>query len=358
MLRNVRRTITTVGLAIGLMVLSACGDGPGSGAEGDTDPGVVATTPIWADVTSNVLCGEVEVTSIVPVGADSHSFEPSVQDADALRSVELVVANGLGLEEGLGATLRSAEESGATVLELAPSLEPLDGHEDDHGPDHEHAAHEHEADEHASGEHDAGEHEAGEHAAGEHEAGHHHDVDPHVWMDPDRVAAAVPLIVDGLAGIDDLPVDAARIDECAAAYVEELRALSAEMDSMLATVPDGARRLVTNHESLGYFADRFGFEIIGAVVPSTSSLGEASARDLDDLAVTMRDADVTAIFAETTGSTEVSVGLAERLGDQVSVVELHTESTGDAGGDAATYVDMMRRNAELIAEHVGGSAPR
>ena len=330
MFRNPRRTRVVVGLsgALAVAMVAGCGDAADPDASGGTDLGVMATTPIWADVTSNVLCGEVEVASIVPVGADSHSFEPSVQDADALRSVDLVVANGLGLEEGLGSTLAAAEESGATVLELAPSLDPLDGEEGTHAAD-DHAADDHAADEH----------------------GH----DPHIWMDPERVAAAVPLIVEALGDVEGLPVDAARIDECAAAYVDELGALTAEMDAAFATIPETSRRLVTNHESLGYLADRFGFEIIGAVVPSTSSLGESSARDLDDLAETMRDAGVTTIFADTTGSTEVSDGLAERLGDEVRVVQLFTESTGDDTSGAATYVDMMRRNAELIAEPLGGS---
>ena len=316
-------------VAATVALLSACGGGAGSGSAGAGS--VVATTPIWADVTSNLLCGEVRVDSIVPVGADSHSFEPSVQDADALRSVDLVVANGLGLEEGLHATLTAAQESGATVLEVAPSLDPLHG------------------DEHAG---EAGHDETGD-------DGHGHELDPHVWMDPERVAAAVPLIVEELTGLDGLPVDAARIERCAADYVDELGALVAEMDEVLATVPEASRRLVTNHESLGYFADRFGFEVVGAVVPSTSSLGEASARDLDDLAETMRDAGVTTIFAETTGSTEVSDGLAERLGPAASVVELSVESTGDTeAGGSGTYVEMMRTNAALIAEHLGGSVPR
>ncbi len=332
MFRTTRRALVLVGLsgALAAATVTGCSDAADPGAAGGTGRGVVATTPIWADVTSNVLCGEVEVASIVPVGADSHSFEPTVQDADALRSVDLVVANGLGLEEALSSTLAAAEESGATVLEVAPSLDPLDpldGAEEAHGDE----------------------------AHGDEAHGDDHDHDPHIWMDPERVAAAVPLIVEALADVEGLPVDATQVDECAADYVDELGALTAEMESMFATIPEASRRLVTNHESLGYFADRFGFEVIGAVVPSTSSLGESSARDLDDLAESMRDAGVTAIFAETTGSTEVSDGLAERLGDRVHVVELFTESTGDDRSGAATYVDMMRRNAELIAESLGGS---
>ena len=323
-------------VAAAVAMLSACGDGAGSGSQDGAASAVMATTPIWADVTTNLLCGEVRVASIVPVGADAHSFEPSVQDADALRSVDLVVANGLGLEEGLHATLTAAKESGATVLEVAPSLDPLDGHDHDDEPDHDER---HDVDD-------------------GHGHGHGHELDPHVWMDPQRVAAAVPLIAEQLAGLDALPVDDARIEQCSADYVAELDALGAEMDQVLSTVPEASRRLVTNHESLGYFADRFDFEIVGAVVPSTSSLGEASARDLDDLAETMRDAGVSTIFSESTGSTEVSDGLAERLGPTASVVELSVESPGTGADGAGTYLEMMRADAALIAEHLGGNAPR
>ena len=182
-------------VAAAVAMLSACGDGAGSGSQDGAASAVMATTPIWADVTTNLLCGEVRVASIVPVGADAHSFEPSVQDADALRSVDLVVANGLGLEEGLHATLTAAKESGATVLEVAPSLDPLDGHDhgdgDDHGDGHDHGeGHDHD---------DEPDHDEGHDV----DDGHGHEVDPHVWMDPQRVAAAVPLSAPAVLDVDD-----------------------------------------------------------------------------------------------------------------------------------------------------------
>jgi zinc/manganese transport system substrate-binding protein len=175
-------------------------------------------------------------------------------------------------------------------------------------------------------------------------------MDPHVWMDPDRVAMAVPIIAEQLGTIEGLPVSAEQIDECAAAYVEELTALSAELDEQFADLTPAQRKLVTNHEALGYFADRFDFEVVGAIIPSTSSLGESNVRDLEELAATMQEAGVTRIYGEVTGSDEVSAALAEQVGSDVQIVALYTESLGEEGSGAETYLGMMRTNGSLIAE--------
>ncbi len=295
-----------------LVVIPAVGAGCGGGrSSAPVTPTVVASTSIWADVTAQVACGSPDVTSLVPLGADAHEYEPSVQDADTLRSASLVVANGLGLEEGSSDAIASAERDGATVLVLGPTLDPIetDG---------------------AS--------------------------DPHVWMDPDRVAAAVPLIaeqlrdVQGLTGADGRPLDGAGIDACADAYAADLSALGASLDEQFAGLAGPRRKLVTSHESLGYLADRFGFTVVGAIIPSTSSLGESNVRDLQELATTMTEQGVTRIYGEITGSTEVSDALAEQVGAQVQIVELFTESLGGEGSGATTYLDMMRTNGDLIAE--------
>jgi zinc/manganese transport system substrate-binding protein len=173
-------------------------------------------------------------------------------------------------------------------------------------------------------------------------------------MDPDRVAAVVPLIRDALVEVEDLGVSVEEIDRCAQEYLDRLSELSAEMDETLAAVGPEDRKLVTNHEALGYFADRFGFEVIGAVVPSTSSLAEANPRDLDELEATMRTNGVKVIFAETTGANALAESLAARLGAGTGVVELYTESL-EPGGDASDYLEMMRSNARLVADGLSGS---
>jgi ABC-type Zn uptake system ZnuABC Zn-binding protein ZnuA len=341
-------------------MLGACSNDTdvASGADDSSTPTVIATTSIWADVTSRIACGEVQVDTLIPVGADAHEFEPSVQEADALRDASLVVANGLGLEEGLTDTLDAAEADGVTVVEVGPELDPIAGGGHDHEGD-QHAEDEAHSDDAAHSEDDGHDHEGEGEAAhtedeaehAEDDAGHDHGDgdDPHVWMDPERVAMAAPVIAAALEQVDGLPVDAEQIQACADRYVAELMELSDEMASTLGALEGSRRHLVTNHEALGYLADRFDLEVVGAVIPSTSTLGESNVRDLDELAQLMKEEGVTRIFGEVTGSDQVAAALAEKVGADVEVVALYTESTGEPGSGADTYLDMMRLNAGLIA---------
>jgi zinc/manganese transport system substrate-binding protein len=170
--------------------------------------------------------------------------------------------------------------------------------------------------------------------------------DPHFWTDASRMATAVDALGDRLAELDG--VDAATVRARADEYVAELVSLDAEMESTLSAVVPERRVLVTNHEVLGYFADRFDFDVLGAVIPSLTTGAQASAADLDELASLIRETGVPAIFAEVTASSDLAAALAKEAGE-VKVVELFTESLGGAGSGAETYVDMMRTNAELVA---------
>jgi zinc/manganese transport system substrate-binding protein len=309
--RTAALTAATVLLGVTALLGAACSR---SGGSATASSPVVATTSILADVTRQVACGRLDVPSIIPRGADAHEFEPSIQDADRLRDARLVVANGLNLEEGLRDGLEAAGRDGVPILRVGPRMSPrtLDG-----------------------------------------------VPDPHVWMDPDRMARAVAVIADRLQQVDGLAVDDADIRRCAADYSRRLTALGLEMDRTLAVVPADRRKLVTNHESLGYFADRFDFDVIGAVIPSTSSLGESNPRDLDELAATVRAAGVPAIFAETSQPAAVADALAKRIGtvgagtERVRVETLFTEALGPPGGPGGTYEDMLRADAATIAGALG-----
>ncbi len=291
-----RRTLTPARCALLALLAVGCSSGNGDGAGT-----VVATTTIWADVTEQVACGEVEVESLVPAGADAHSHEPSVRDADDLRGASLVVANGLGLEGHLHDALESAGDDGVQVHEVAGSLdlEP--------------------------------------------------DADPHVWMDPLLVAEAVPGIAAALGEVDDLGVAPADLDRCASAYVEELTGLADEVERRFAAVPAAQRRLVTDHEALGHFAERFDLDVVGSVVPSTDSLAEANPRDLDELEATMRAEGVRVVVVDHGSSHDLAEALASRLGGQAAVVELFTESIGAEGGPQS-YVELVRADADLLIE--------
>ncbi|MGB6058280.1 MAG: metal ABC transporter substrate-binding protein [Microthrixaceae bacterium] len=300
--------IAIVTLAAAL-ALAGCGSGGTSGQggtrSGDGSSKVLATTAIWADVVSAVTCRTLKVPALIPAGVDTHEFEPSVQDADRLLGADLVFGNGMGLEGALGDTLTSAKKEGVDVVELAPDMKPI-------------------------------------------------DQDPHVWMDPERVALAVPVIAKHLAkhlgGAEGLGLDPAKLAGCADDYVSQLQDLAISMDTRLAAVAPAQRKLVTNHENLAYFADRFDFTIIGALIPSTSSLGESDPRSLDELAATVQQAGVKTIFVDVVGSTRLAKSLAERSDQDIAVEKLFVESLGPKGDDADTYRGMMSVNATRIAE--------
>ena len=300
------------------LVASACG---GSAAGEDDRPLVVATTSIWGDVVGQVVGDQARVEVLIPVGADAHDYEPTQQQVAKLLEADLVVANGLGLEEGLHDILESAAADGANIFEVAPEVDPLPF-----------ADHEHE-DENADDEsHD------------------HGDLDPHVWFDLTRVDTAAGLIAEQLAGIDDSVDWVARASD----YSATLLQTDAELMQALDSVAEDDRKLVTNHEALGYFAARYGFEVVAVVIPGGSTLGDPSSAELAELVEEMTHERVTTIFAETSQPTRLAEAVAAEVGDDVQVVELHTESLGDPGSEAGTLTGMLLANARAIAEALSG----
>ena len=284
---------------------------------------IVATTTILGDVVSNLVGDDGRVETIMPIGADPHDFEASAQQAALIREADLVIANGLGLEEGLVDLIASAEGEGANVLELAPLLDPLP-FAGDHG-------HDEDGDEAAEPEDD------------------HGDDDPHFWQDPVRMAEAVRLIAQRLAELQ-IANPARDWSQRAETYAAEIMDAHAANESVLATVPIERRKLVTNHEAFGYFADRYRFEVIAVVVPGGSTLAAPSAGDLADLVEEMKHEGMRAIFAENTNPTALAEAVAAELDEQVTVVQLYTDSLGEAGSAASTYIGLITENARLVTE--------
>ncbi len=301
--RRIGRSIAA--LAAGVLAIAACGGDDDSAAGAGDGPYVVATTGIWADVASMVACdGTFDVRTLLPSGTDTHSYEPSLRDRSVLDGAALVVANGLGLEERLDNTLAAVEAEGVPVFRVGEHVDTLG----------------------ATG-------------------GEHGGADPHVWFDPTRVSAALPALGGALVAAG---ADRGHIDECVATAQDELAALDREVAATLAAVPAARRVLVTNHDSLGYFADRYDFTVLGSILPSTSTLTEASPGQLEELGQAIQAEGVPAIFAESVSSTADADALADRIG--VDVVVLYTESLGAPGSGAETYPDFMRFNAQAIAD--------
>lgn len=303
------------------LVLMACGT-----AEAPADSGItlVATTSILGDIAAQVVGDQGHVEVMIPIGVDSHEFQPSSRDASLISEADLVVANGLGLEQGLVDVLAAAEAQGTAVVELAPLVDPIPLQEPE-ADDHE---------DEPSGSTDEHEHE------GE---------DPHFWMDPVRVGNAALALA---AELNELYPDGAW-EERAREYVGELEETDQAIEDLLASVPVDQRQMVTNHEAFGYFADRYDFEILGVVIPGGSTLAEPSSAELARLVEIMEQEGASVIFAETSQPAALAESIAAELGEDVAVVELYTESLGLPGSGAETLPDMLFTNAGRITEALG-----
>jgi zinc/manganese transport system substrate-binding protein len=288
----------------------------------------VATTTILGDVIDNVVGEDARVEVLVPVGADPHDFQASAAQIAEVNRADLVVAIGLGLEEGMEDTLDSAATDGVRVFEVGPLLDPLPLKTTEHEEEHE-------------GHEGGGETEGEEHD--------HEGVDPHVWLDPLRMAEATRLIAAQLAEIDPSSDWQGRADQYAAQLVAADEEISAELES----IPNDQRHLVTNHEALGYFANRYGFEVVGVIIPGGSTLADPSSAQLAELVEVMRREGVTVIFGETTEPSALAEAVAFELGNDVAVVELFTESLGEPGSGADTLIGMLKTNSALISKALG-----
>lgn len=271
---------------------------------------VVATTSIVGDVVQNVGGGLIDLSVLMPAGTDPHSFEPTPQDVAAVADAHVVFANGAGLEEFLEPLLESADEN-ATVVPVSYGIELLQLQ-----------------------------------GGGEEEHDQHGGVDPHVWFDPNNVAVWALNIAHVLSTLD--PNNAGVYEENAAAYTVELERLDSWIREQLAQVPEENRKLVTDHASFSYFAQRYGFEQVGSVLPGYSTLAESSAQELAELEDAIIQADVKAVFVGLT----VNPDLAQRVADDTGtrLVFLYTGSLSEPGGPADNYLAFMRYNVSAIAE--------
>jgi len=296
------RTLAALGLAAVLASgLTACA------AAADDRPLIVVSTNILGDVVEELVTDEVRVVTLMKPNADPHSFEISAQEAATLRGADLIVSNGLGLEEGLQQHLDGAREAGVRTFVAGDAIEALAYSEGD--------------------------------AAGM--------PDSHFWTDPARMIDVIDALEPAIAEIDG--VDAGQLAESTAAYRGELQELDAEMTTAFAGIPDDRRALVTNHHVFGYLAQRFDFDVIGAVIPGGTTLAAPSASDLADLVAAIEETGVPAIFAESSSPDRLVQALAEEADVHVEVIELFTESLTAADGAAPDYLTMMRVNTDRIA---------
>lgn len=277
---------------------------------------VVATTNIIADVIERVGGDRVDLTALVPQGADPHTFEPTPRDVAAVSAAHVVFANGAGLEEFLGSLLESAGATEHTVY-LAHGIELYETEHDEEG--------------------DVEEGEE-EHA--------HEEGDPHLWTDPNNVMVWVDTIQAALEMLD--PEHAAVYEANAEAYTAELETLDAWIRDQVAQIPPERRRMVTDHQLFAYFTEAYGFEQVGAVIPAYSTMAEPSAKELAALEDAIRELDVRAVFVGSTVNSSLAQRVAEDTGTRL--VPLYTGSLSEQGGPADTYIDYMRYNVQAIVD--------
>lgn len=284
-----------------------------AGSTGSGMPRVLATETFLADIAQNVAGDRLKVEALVPVGVDAHEFEPAPGDVTRVAQSDVVIANGAGFEGFLDKLLQNAGGQREVIITSAglTSRTQREGEAVELGQP---------ADTHPAG-------------------------DPHFWLDPTKTITYVTNIRDGLSKAD--PAGAATYAANADAYIKQLRDLDTWIADQVQQIPQDRRLLVTNHESLGYFADRYGFRVVGTVIPSVSSDASPSAKELARLIDQVRATHAPAIFLETGSNPQLARQVAQETGAKV-VTDLYTHSTTGPGGPAATYIDMLKSDTQAI----------
>ncbi len=272
-------------------------DSPTS-AESVSEYRVLASTTILADIVQNVAGNRVKVQSLIAAGVDPHSFQPAPQDLARISEADLLIFNGAGYESFQRILVENSGSRGQ-VVEAAAGLS------------------------------------SGSEA-----------VDPHFWLDPNNVFVYVENIREGLTHLD--PDGAAEFKSNADAYIAELTALDAWITDQVNQIPAEKRLLVTNHEAFGYFAERYGFTVVGTVIESFSTDASPSAQQLATLIDQIEASRAPAIFLDAGDNPALAEQIAEETGIRV-VTDLHLESLTD-DAPAATYLDMMEHNVTLIVD--------
>lgn len=292
------------GLVAGMLIVVCCG---GDRRASDDGIQIVVTTTVLGDIVESIARDDASVEILMPLGADPHDFQASARQVAAIHKADLVVANGLGLEEGLEPVLSSAVDDGARVLSIGPLVNPIPYGNDPDLPD------------------------------------------PHVWLDPIRMMTAVDVIVSELESLEPSVDWSDSGDD----YKSELAILDWELQALLGKIPISSRGLVTDHDSLEYFADRYGFRVVGVVIPGGSTLAQPSSDDLVAVVETIERELVTAIFIEAAQPAVMARAIGEEVSWDVEIVELYIGSLGRPGSEAETYLGMLRVNSDRIASALG-----
>ncbi|MCL5070089.1 MAG: metal ABC transporter substrate-binding protein [Actinobacteria bacterium] len=285
-----------------LLYLNACNNKtkadqaePGQKSTHTTLPKVLAVESFLADITKNISGDRLEIDTLIPLGLDPHSFEPSPSDITKIAESDILITNGAGFEEWLKNIITAANEK-IVIVECSKGLK------------------------------------------GE---------DPHFWLDPNFVKVYVQNIRDALIKVDLQGKDL--YNKNAEKYTARLTELDRWIAEEVKKIPEGRRLLVTNHESFGYYADRYGFKVIGTIIPGTSSVSSPSAKEISELIEKIKATGVKAIFLETGSDPKIATQIAGETNIKL-VTELYTHSITDPDGPAPTYIGMIEFDTQKIVE--------
>jgi ABC-type Zn uptake system ZnuABC Zn-binding protein ZnuA len=274
---------------------------------------VVATTTQMQDLVRHVGGQNMHLVGILKPNVDPHDFEPSPSTAIALSGAKLIVESGVGVDSWVDGLVANAVP-GTPVMVASQGLPLRTG--DSSEP----------------------------------------DGDPHWWHDPTLFERAATALGARLASIDPSHADAYRVN--ARRYVTEIRAMDAANKRLIATVPPGERKLVTNHDAFGYFAAHYGITVVGSVLPSLSTVAQPSAEDVANLIGKIRAERVRAIFTESSLNPALEQQIASEAGVKV-YANLYGDTLGPPGSPGATYIGMERWNMRaMVAGFLGTPPPR
>ena len=328
-------------LAAAALALSGCSAETTASADGGAaELRIVATTTQVADFTRNVIgaASGVDLTQLIQPNQSAHSYDPSAADLTALGAADVLVINGVGLEEWLDDAIAASgfdgitidADEGITISEIGA----VDAHPGD------------EADAHVDEAEDTDEHaDEAEHA---HEGG-----DPHIWTNVQNAVTIVATITDGLTAADE--GNATTFESNATAYTAQLSALDEWIRTNVDTVPEPDRLLVSNHDALGYFTAAYHVDYVGSVIGSFDDNAEPSAAEIDTLVAAITATGVTAVFSEASLSPKTAETIATEAGVTVYSGDdaLYVDSLGPEGSAGDTYIKAQLHNATLMLESWG-----
>lgn len=300
-----RRAVAVIAALV--TVVAACGGTANSPAPSHSGYRVVATTSVFADLARLALGDTVHIDTIVPAGIDVHTFEPAPSDAATIAAADLILMNGLGLDEWISSLIEAAKQSDVNVMRLGESLNTVGTWTYLASP----------------------------------EGDQEHAYDPHVWLDPAGAELYVKRIADRVS--QEQPQLASTIAATSATGIDQIRSLDAEVSAMFAAIPSESRKIVTFHDAFGYYARAYEITIVGVAIASPGQ--DPSAQEIASLIDAIRASGVTTVFSEVQFPSKVLASIAAETGARV-LADLYSDALGKAPCD--TYLGAMRANATAI----------